>query len=464
MNQNGFSDPKSRKKKKHPHSQEFGSKQSFADSVWMHTEKMHDNGLFHEITVAESDVSMVQTAEIALSELEDHLEEMRELLAFAAQEEKHNRSLREADQQELEKMLDSIDEIAERTRYGEEKLLDGTHDIRGIASGADLELIEFGDNIPGSSVRGYPVVIHQTAKRCEIRGTRALTQDVIDRGEQLLLQEGLSQLRFTTRRGESPRAVCDRLREGLRDKRMPLDVVPNGQSMLHLRHKQYGSQYKFGAASLSPGVLSRESGRMMPACPGRDVAGFIEGEPCTGKGQLLMGNKDSEKIRGLKIKYTGEHEVNKPFEAGRLSVFQNAFRFETGLSGPSVIRLGLRNMHAQCLGRDIENASGFQSLKEVNLLNMKQAKDALLLTEKALKEVKDVRCKVELFNRENLKEHLHRLKDEHEKRMPSAAFPDDGGEARVMAEFTRDQIIRDTGKSTLAQAYQSPQTVHTLLK
>ncbi|MGB9587518.1 MAG: flagellar filament capping protein FliD, partial [Armatimonadota bacterium] len=59
-----------------------------------------------------------------------------------------------------------------------------------------------------------------------------------------------------------------------------------------------------GAVQVTERDSSGEAGTGTGA-PGTDVAGTINGEPATGTGQILIGNKGNENTEGLKIRVTG---------------------------------------------------------------------------------------------------------------------------------------------------------------
>ena len=420
--------------------------------------------LNHEIVDAESNVSLVQTAASALHQLEDHLSRIWKLLRYHSDEQNIDGTDASVGMMELKGLLEEIDRIASRSSYGEDRLLDGTHTVKAVVNGADLEIVSIGEDIVSSPVRGYPVLIEQSATRSEMNGSIPLNQKLIDQGEQMLIREGNSLLRFTTRYGEDLEMILKRFQQLLRKHDIPIEVKSIEDGKLNLQHINYGSDFRFGAASSTPGVLSSESGKIEPAYPGRDVVGSINGEVCQGKGQVLETPEDSLKLSGLRLRYFGSQNSQQAWEAGSVSVFQNAYHFDGGILKPNIQRLGLQNMMSEHLGRGISNLSGIQSVAEIGIESLEQVSDSLRVIEKALGEVSDTREKVELFNHDHLKNHLHELKEEHDHLHVDMVLADDGTKAQEMAEKTKEQIIHKGEHSTLAQAFQKPQTVLSLLK
>ncbi len=83
-------------------------------------------GLNRAIDNSEGSISMVQTAEGALNEINNLLISMRELAIHAANEGFNDADQLAADQAEIENAIATIDRIASNTQFGTKKLLDGS--------------------------------------------------------------------------------------------------------------------------------------------------------------------------------------------------------------------------------------------------------------------------------------------------------------------------------------------------
>ncbi len=83
-------------------------------------------GLNRAIDNSEGSISMVQTAEGALNEINNLLISMRELAIHAANEGFNDADQLAADQAEIENAISTIDRIAANTQFGTKKLLDGS--------------------------------------------------------------------------------------------------------------------------------------------------------------------------------------------------------------------------------------------------------------------------------------------------------------------------------------------------
>jgi flagellin len=98
-------------------------------------------GLNRAIQNSEGSISMVQTAEGALTEVNNLLISMRELAIHAANEGFNDSDQLAADQAEIENAIKTIDRIAANTQFGTKKLLDGSKEnVASITSNNNTDL------------------------------------------------------------------------------------------------------------------------------------------------------------------------------------------------------------------------------------------------------------------------------------------------------------------------------------
>jgi len=94
-------------------------------------------GLNRAIGNSEGSISMIQTAEGALTEINNLLISMRELAIHAANEGFNDADQLAADQAEIQNALKTIDRIAANTQFGTKKLLDGSKENVATITGAN---------------------------------------------------------------------------------------------------------------------------------------------------------------------------------------------------------------------------------------------------------------------------------------------------------------------------------------
>ena len=147
-------------------------------------------GLKQAIDNSEAGISLVQTAEAALDEVSSALITARQLAVHAANEAVNDDVMLRADQQEIDNILATVNRIAQNTQYGTKTLLDGSKGATGVVSGCRSGVCWSNSSNSSSGATGYEVSLTQAARRAQMAGTVELTNDIIDRGEQLTITEG----------------------------------------------------------------------------------------------------------------------------------------------------------------------------------------------------------------------------------------------------------------------------------
>jgi flagellin len=98
-------------------------------------------GLNRAIQNSEGSITMIQTAEGALTEINNLLISMRELAIHAANEGFNDADQLAADQAEIENAIKTIDRIAANTQFGTKKLLDGSKEnVASITSNNNTDM------------------------------------------------------------------------------------------------------------------------------------------------------------------------------------------------------------------------------------------------------------------------------------------------------------------------------------
>ena len=144
-------------------------------------------GLRQAIDNSEMAVSLVQTAEGALDEVSAALVQARQLAVHAGNEGANDPNMLLADQSEINNILEQINRVASSTQYGHNYLLDGSRAGNGVTTGDYLEFIDASAVAHSSGPGGYAVDIQRAATRSIHSGSVALSQAIIDYGEQITI-------------------------------------------------------------------------------------------------------------------------------------------------------------------------------------------------------------------------------------------------------------------------------------
>lgn len=412
---------------------------------------------------SETSVSMVQTTEASLNEVNHLLVSLKSLAIHAANEGANDTKMMEADQLEVDNVLQSIDRISQFAMFGSKKLLDGSRTVNGVAAGEGLVFLNATTNTKTSPDEGYAVRITQGALQSEKTAERALTQEDIDSGVTLTLQEGGKVASYQTKEGENLIIVKTRLQRAIDVGDLKLEVDSTEDGELIIRHKEYGSEHSFVTASTIPGVLAEKSDALDTVQNGMDVAGTINGQLATGMGRVLTAEEGTV-AQGLQVLYSGFTPDDPKIPVGRVNVTQNSLVFQIGPSAGQRVSVGLGSVSTRTLGKNVTNESGFRSLNDITVLNGLGAEDTLRLVDKALEDVNVVRARLGAVQKNALESNIRALNITREELTNSESVLRDVDMAAEVSDMTRNQIIMQASMAMLGQANQTPRNVLTLLQ
>lgn len=319
---------------------------------------------------SETSISMVQTAEATLSEVNNLLISLRQRAIHAANEGANDSNMLAADQAEVENALATIDRIARTSQFGTRTLFDGSNGANGLAVGEGLEFISATPETRSSPVEGYVVNITSPAIRAEKRGLRPIAISDFLPAEpnevppkfEITLSEGGKNITFTTDVPDDGKVIFDivnstqtepdlypperaerqiqdyiaqRLNRMAEQAGMKLDVfldvaeegaldLGDEPRVLVVRHKEFGSAPRFSVAGTVPEVLNMEAEMIEPAVPGRDVEGTIDGHIGMGRGEFMVAPKNTDP-EGLMVKFNSARIIKRRVP-----------KFLTGADGSSI--------------------------------------------------------------------------------------------------------------------------------
>jgi len=439
-------------------------------------------GLGQAIDNSETAISLVQTTEANMAEINSMLISARQLAIHASNEGVNDQVMLAADQSEIDNILSTIDRIAGQAQFGTKKLLDGSAGVAGKATGSGLEFVEASAKTMNShDDGGYQVRITEAATKGNFVGATALTDDVVRAGEKLTVIENGKMAIYTTGPDDSAQTAVQNLRSEIDRNGLNLDVSLGDDGRIQITHREFGSGYGFQVSSSTDGILGNLGEQMSVSVSGRDIKGTINGESASGKGQILTGNKGARCTEGLSVRYnpgfgtlssqpgtndSGDTTPEMPAEGilvGRVMVNQNSLRFQTGGNQGQTVGVSVNAAKTENLGRGIENKSGFKSLMDINLMDFASAQDSLMLIDKAINEITSSRGELGAFQKNTLESNLSNLRIAHENLISSESVIRDVDMAKEMAAFTKNQIMTQASTAMLAQANQLPNNVLRLL-
>lgn len=442
------------------------------------------------VSNSEVAVSMIQTTEAALNEVNTILTSLRQLSIHAANEGANDEKMLAADQLEIENSLSTINRIARQAQFGTRYLLDGSNGTAGFTVGDGIRFITSGEKAKGSPAEGYEVDIKATATRSRMEGARAMTQQEIEAGGiDFNLSEGGKNITYTTEKGDSMRVVMTQLRRLSEMNGLELDVELTESNRIAVTHKEYGSGNQFSAAVSADGLLSSKANFIEESVDGTDIVGTIGGELAVGEGQFLTAAAGT-RADGTTIQFTGDvkkapadqfvdengepivhydeqgnvidaPEVGVP--EGSVHIANNALKFQVGPNGGQTVSISLPNTNANEMSKGVANMSGFRSIADIDVTTFQGAQDALLLIDEAIDQISSTRADLGAFQKNTLESNLSNLRYSTENLVAAESSIRDTDMAAEMATFTKNQILLSSGTAMLSQANQVPKSVLTLL-
>jgi flagellin len=434
-------------------------------------------GITQAIANTELATAMLQTAEGAITEVNNILIRIRERALHAANEGANDVQGIEADDMEIKAGLEAIARIASSTSFGKRTLLDGSSGIVGEAQGHGLVFLGATQRTRTSPIAGYPVAVTRLPTRAELQGRGRIALDDLPDLTVSLIEGGRS-VRIKGTADDSPDSFAGRLRSAVEQAGLRLNVMLEDGRLI-IRHQDYGSAPTFQAISSVEGILSRDAGAIERPVPGEDVAGTIGGESALGTGLVLRGQVGSENTEGLAVRYTGPlvttgatNANGEPMReyrpatgvAGTVNVANNSLDFQIGPNVGQRISVALPALSPQFLARKIDTETGFASLSDVRVTTPAAARDTLKLVDSAVDEITEMRGRLGAVQKDGLESNLSTLRVTAENLLAAESSIRDTDFAKELAEYTRSRILFDANTALLAQANQQSATVIQLIR
>ena len=394
----------------------------------------------------EISTSLLQTAEGALTEVNNILLNMRQLAVASANYGAHDQNKLLTIQNELEHALRGIDWIAKNTAFGRTKLLDGSKASLGIATGEGLKFIKANLDTRASPIRGYEVEVTELPTQAIF--TNTLTDSDVEDLVVVLEEKGVDRAIITSNENETAASFFNKLKNVALKKGMNLGGFYNeGTYEITLFHQEFGSAKGFSITSSKPGVLVGRAD-VEHMFFGTDIEGKIAGEKAQGNQFELVGTKGNSRTEDLHISYKGK----KTGIVGKVTVAHNPLVFQIGPDAGQQIKVTLEDTSSEKLAQKIENRSGFSSLRQINVLTPEGAADTIRLVEIATQEIAAMRGELGSIQKNFLQVNNSNLRIAVENVAAAESNIRNVDIAFELANFTRNQIMLEAGAAVLAQA------------
>jgi len=405
---------------------------------------------------SEFSLSLVQTAEGALVEVNNLLIEMRQLATTAANEGATDYNALLTLQFQIHKAIEGIDRVSRFTSFGNKMLLDGSHGTKGSGN-EEVVFIKASSKTLASPVSGYDVDITEFPLRATL--TADLDDDDASGLQITLEEEDGAIIRVSNPDGATAVGFVKRLQKAVLDSNMNLNIhFDADDEELTIEHREYGLTKGFTVTGTKDDVIV-DNAFEPELLLGRDIEGTINDEPADGDGLILTGEYNNEKTSGLSVAFLGDGTGN----AGSVTVAQNSLKFQAGVSADEKIVIALNSTHSTVLGRGVDNTSGFENLSQISLKSTQEAIDAIRLVDEALDQLLSMRSQLGSVQKYTLETNISVLRNTVENLTAAESNIRDTDMALEMVNFTKNQIITEAAAAAVAQSNQTATRVLRLL-
>jgi len=437
------------------------------------SEKMRGQirGLDQASANSQDAISLVQTAEGALSETTDILQRMRELSVQASTDTLTDDD-RTAVQDEVDQLRQEIDRIADTTEFNTKKLLNGDIAKTVSAGGTAAASINTDKTVAGTNTASgvYTVAFTQAAEQATL-GTQA---DATTNATALIAATTavgaanagdiqINGVSITIDATDTLETIASKINNVSSDTGITASAGGDGTNdFITLNSESYGSDATISLtgsnAQLKNVFAATTSTDTTVSDAGTDAVGTINGQDATGKGNTLTLKKSGDAADGLSV--AGLDGTVADGDTASITVgTNNTLTFQIGANTDQTLSLAINNMDAYSLGV-ATSASGTAGL---DLSTASKATKAIDTIDAAISTVSSERSK--LGATENRLDHtINNLTTASENLTSAESRIRDVDMASEMAEYTKLSVLTQAATAMLAQANQQPQQVLSLLK
>lgn len=402
-----------------------------------------------------------RTAEGALDEVNRLLREAR-TLAVAYSGTVDSAQL-QANQNQINNILASIDRVSTNTQFGTRKLLDGSAGVQANITNTNVvSQLSLGGNIGSQAVQqngDIAIDVTQVATRANLAGTNGIT--AASQAAYLATAVGAGNAgtfsvngrSFTVEATQTWGEVVNMINNASDQTGVVADVrYAGGDGFIDLRSTSYGA---------NANIELVDSGSVLRSVPGNAQAsgqnaiatvtvGALNGVTFTG-GQSGADGLTLTDGSGNMVRLTEQGNAVAAGVVGRAIVGSSSFQI--GAFAGQTTSLSLGNFGSSSLG-----------IGSIDVTSSNGARNAMELIDSAITRVSQQRGDVGSFMRNILESNIRSLGVARENLSATESAIREIDVAEEMTNYSKLQILQQSGLSVLAQANQAPQGVLSLLR
>lgn len=412
-------------------------------------------------------VNMSKTAESSLQEVSRLLTDLRALAVHSSNTATVDAQQLQANQQQVRNIVQSIDRIAQQTAWGTKKLLNGAAGVNTAVTRTDL----ISSLYIGAEFNGYPAA----SGTIDVQRTTAATQTTTGALSTVFANGAaaanagtfvINGRTFTVQTGQTITDVVQAVNLASSETGVSAALVANGGGVsVQLTSTKYGSQFPINYLETS-NILNGGAGST-PAV-GTDAVFTVTAQTSNGPqtetftGGLGPGTDGLTLTSpsGNRMIVTSAGNANGASQTiGQLTV--GSMRFQIGPNSDQSALFSIPSIFAATLGT---SAVPGKDLSTIDVTSQQGAADAMKIIDEAVSQVASLRGDLGSFQKNFLESTVRSLEVANENMTASESQIRDADIAKEMSDYTKWQVLQQSGIAVLAQANQAPQNVLALIR
>ena len=416
-------------------------------------------GLEQAARNAADGISVIQTAEGALDEVEAMLQRMRELSVQAANGVNTDED-RAAIQDEIDQLNEEINRVSTTTEFNTKKLLNGTVDRRSYSDNEKIQLISLSDSV---SITEYILTVKEAPQPAQIEttipGTTSKTAALGYDGK-IAINEKEIEIEAT----DTLNDIYEKLREA--GSTVDINVTP---TVVGANGEPETSTIAAATGLLFESKDKGDDASIEIYCTSEDLAnalGIKSGVSGAGADAVVELNYDSGFARTATVSIDGDYVTVTDVDD-----FKMKFKVEGTVTNAKVTVLKAGPMDLQIGANEGQTMevripkvdTDTLGTAVVNVNTQESAQKAITIFENAINEVSSIRAKLGAY--QNRLEHtINSLNISAENLTEALSRVEDVDMAKEMVTYTQQQVLSQSGNAMLAQANERPQQILSLLQ
>jgi flagellin len=432
------------------------------------------SGLRTAIDNTNKAVSVVQTAEGALNEVNGLLGKVRALALDSANTGVNDSNALAANQAEITNSIDTITRIANTTKFGTKNLLNGQAGATASITGANnsgIGTLTAGTSAPAGTVA---VAITTQGTGGSITAATVGTGTLSAAGSVTLSGGGLASgqnLTVALAAGDNTSAAVSKIQSAL-DNSSAIGggagkfVVDTDAGAIRIRSNVLGSSAvtvssdSAGTAGVTGFAAAGQTGTA-----GANLVATVGGQSTTvSAGSDGLNNKvNFGGAEGLTFSVNVVNGSTAGVSSTNVTTNDQSLTFQIGANANETAKLSIDKVTADRLGTGVSGSSA-ANLSAINVTTAQGAQDAIRVVDKAINDVSNLRGKLGAFQANTLESNSNNLRATLENTVSAESVIRDTDFASEIANFTKAQTQLQAGSTVLGNANQITQLVAGLLR